>query len=169
MKNRPTRLSAITLMLALGLSSAGISAQPPENRGKPDSQPGKHAQHAGKEHRGDKDRDRYERDDERYYERDERYESRDRRDIDIEETVIREIFRDQRSYIEPARSLPPGIQKNLARGKPLPPGIAKQFDSRVQSRLPSYPGYDWRQVGTDAVLVDATTGIVETIIANVLR
>jgi len=55
------------------------------------------------------------------------------------------------------------------RGKPLPPGIAKQFDGRVQSRLPSYPGYDWRQVGTDAVLIDATTGIVEAIIANVLQ
>ena len=30
-------------------------------------------------------------------------------------------------YWSPTSALPPGIQKNLARGKPLPPGIAKNW------------------------------------------
>lgn len=97
------------------------------------------------------------------------HQQQDHQSISIEESVIRSIFRDQRSYLEPAKPLPPGIRKNLARGKPLPPGIAKRFDGRLESRLPHYPGYDWRQVGTDAVLVTAATGIVEAIVLNVLE
>lgn len=156
MKNGPTRISVALMTLALTLGSTGIGAQPPENRGKPDGHPGKQGQQVDKEYRKDKkDHERYERD--------------DARNIRIEETVIRDIFRDQRDYIGADDSLPPGIRKNLARGKPLPPGIARKFDGRVQSRLPSYPGYDWRQVGTDAVLINTTTGIVETIIDNILR
>jgi Ni/Co efflux regulator RcnB len=144
------RISAITIMLALGFGSAGISAQPSENRGN-NGYKGKHAQHEDKKHS------------------DGRYETRDGRQITVEEAVIRAIFRDERSFIEADTSLPPGIRKNLARGKPLPPGIAKKFDGRVNSRLPSYPGYDWRQVGTDAVLINTTNGIVEAIIDNILR
>lgn len=162
MKRHPTRLIASTILLALAFGSAGTFAQPPENRGKPEAHAGKHAQHPGNKSKGAKS-------DNEQYDHSERYQERDNRHVSIEEAVIRGIFRDQRSYIEPVRSLPPGIRKNLARGKPLPPGIAKQFDSRVQSRLPNYPGYDWRQVGTDAVLIDATTGVIEAIIANVLQ
>ncbi len=37
-------------------------------------------------------------------------------------------------------SLPPGIAKNLARGKPLPPGIAKKtVPASMLGQLPSYP------------------------------
>lgn len=70
--------------------------------------------------------------------------------------------------IGPSASLPPGIAKNLARGKPLPPGIAKRFDSGLASRLPHYEGYEWKQVGTDVVLVAVATGIVYEILRNVL-
>lgn len=156
--NRPA-VTALGLMLALGLASSNISAQPPENRGNSNGNSGKHSQYAEKDHHKSKKAD----------DREDRYETRDGREITIEEAVIRGIFRDERSYIAADTSLPPGIRKNLARGKPLPPGIAKKFDGRVQSRLPSYPGYDWRQVGTDAVLINTTTGIVETIIGNILR
>ena len=38
---------------------------------------------------------------------------------------VRVILGDNRGYWNPGPALPPGIQKNLARGKPLPPGIAK--------------------------------------------
>ncbi|MBL4834102.1 MAG: hypothetical protein JKY26_09025 [Pseudomonas sp.] len=146
-----SRLSSIALSLVLGIAASHVAAQPPENRGKPDKHPGKHSQQAD-------NKDRYE------------YGAvGNRESIDIEEALIREIFREQRNFLEPAANLPPGIQKNLARGKPLPPGIAKRFDGRLQSRLPSYPGYDWRQVGTNAVLIDATTGIVEAIIADILQ
>ena len=60
------------------------------------------------------------------------------------------------------------IRKNLARGKPLPPGIAKRFDSRLQSQLPHYDGYEWQQVGTDVVLVAIATGIIYEVLQNVL-
>ena len=81
---------------------------------------------------------------------------------------VRIILGDNRQLIGPTSSLPPGIAKNLARGKPLPPGIAKNFDSRLVSRLPYYEGYEWKQIGRDVVLVAIATGIVYEILRNVL-
>lgn len=65
-----------------------------------------------------------------------------------------------RNYWSPGPALPPGIQKNLARGKPLPPGIAKKLDGRLLGQLPRYDGYEWQQVGTDLILVALATGLV---------
>lgn len=66
------------------------------------------------------------------------------------------------------RSLPPGIAKNLARGKPLPPGIAKKVVPRSMLReLPQYPGYEWRIAGDDLVLVALSTAIVASVINGV--
>ncbi|WP_174875045.1 anti-virulence regulator CigR family protein [Vogesella oryzae] len=66
------------------------------------------------------------------------------------------------------RSLPPGIRKNLARGKPLPPGIAKRYVPHdMLVRLPERPGYEWRVVGTDLVLVTVGTLIVHEILKDV--
>ncbi|MEO9333518.1 anti-virulence regulator CigR family protein [Ectopseudomonas guguanensis] len=81
---------------------------------------------------------------------------------------VRIILGENRQLIAPTSSLPPGIAKNLARGKPLPPGIAKNFDSRLISRLPHYEGYEWKQIGRDVVLVAIATGIVYEILRNVL-
>ncbi|SUC00097.1 Uncharacterised protein [Proteus vulgaris] len=65
-------------------------------------------------------------------------------------------------------SLPPGIAKNLVRGKPLPPGIAKKMvPEKMLSQLPYYPGYEWRIVGNDLVLIALSTAIVTSIINNV--
>ena len=70
----------------------------------------------------------------------------------------------------PATALPPGIAMNLARGKPLPPGIAKKLlPSDLLTRLPSYPGYEYRIVGNDVVLVDTTTNIVTDVLTNILK
>lgn len=67
-----------------------------------------------------------------------------------------------------AAGLPPGIRKNLARGKPLPPGIAKKQMSRAfVGGLPVHPGYEWRQAGTDLVLVVSGTWVVSDIVENV--
>ena len=67
-------------------------------------------------------------------------------------------------------SLPPGIAKNLARGKPLPPGIAKKtVPASMLGQLPSYPGYEWRVVGDDLVLIALSTAVVTTIINGVFR
>lgn len=67
-------------------------------------------------------------------------------------------------------SLPPGIAKNLARGKPLPPGIAKKsVPASMLGQLPSYPGYEWRMVGDNLVLIALSTAIVTTIINGVFK
>ncbi|WP_200873797.1 anti-virulence regulator CigR family protein [Bordetella bronchiseptica] len=63
-------------------------------------------------------------------------------------------------------SLPPGIRKNLARGKPLPPGIAKKaLPPSMLARLPVYPGYEWRVAGSDLVLV----ALAGAVVADVFR
>jgi hypothetical protein len=64
--------------------------------------------------------------------------------------------------------LPPGIRKNLARGKPLPPGIAKKYaPAPMVTRLPVHPGHEWRVVGTDLVLVAIATAVVVDILVDV--
>ena len=73
----------------------------------------------------------------------------------VREAGIRERYAD----------LPPGIRKNLARGKPLPPGIAKRLPPpALQQRLPQYPGYEWQVCGKDLVLVAATTLVVAAVL-----
>ncbi|HBK49135.1 MAG TPA: hypothetical protein DDZ74_07350, partial [Pseudomonas sp.] len=70
------------------------------------------------------------------------------------------ILGGHRNYWSPGPALPPGIQKNLARGKPLPPGIAKKLDGRLLGQLPRYDGYEWMQAGADLILVAVATGII---------
>lgn len=66
------------------------------------------------------------------------------------------------------QSLPPGIAKNLARGKPLPPGIAKRaVPASMLGQLPYYPGYEWQIVGNDLVLIALSTAVVTAIINGV--
>lgn len=66
------------------------------------------------------------------------------------------------------QALPPGIAKNLARGKPLPPGIAKKaVPASLLGQLPHYPGYEWRVAGDDLVLVALSTAIVASVINGV--
>lgn len=66
------------------------------------------------------------------------------------------------------KSLPPGIAKNLARGKPLPPGIAKKrVPASMLDQLPYYPGYEWQVIGDNLVLIALSTAIVTTIINGV--
>jgi len=65
-------------------------------------------------------------------------------------------------------ALPPGIAKNLARGKPLPPGIAKKaVPAPMLRELPHYPGYEWRIAGRDLVLIALSTAVVTSVINNV--
>lgn len=87
----------------------------------------------------------------------------------IEERLIREIFRDNRDLLPRGgvESLPPGIRMNLARGKPLPPGIARRFDDRLYRQLPRYEGYEWRRVGADVVLVEVANDIVYEVLRDI--
>jgi len=76
-----------------------------------------------------------------------------------------------RTEISGLRSLPPGIQKQLLRGKGLPPGIAKKF-VRLPKPVNTYVNlptqYDLLVVGSDLVLVDQVRAVVVDIISNVL-
>ena len=89
--------------------------------------------------------------------------------INIDSQLIRDIFRDNSRYAGQVDRLPPGIQRNLERGKALPPGIAKRLDPRLSRLLPSYSGYDWRQGGDNAVLVRSATGLIEAVINGILN
>ncbi|MDH1072399.1 RcnB family protein [Pseudomonas nitroreducens] len=86
----------------------------------------------------------------------------------IDVSGVQVILNDNRNYWNPGATLPPGIQKNLARGKPLPPGIAKKLDGRLIGRLPHYDGYEWQQAGTDLLLVTIATGVIYEVLHNVL-
>jgi hypothetical protein len=81
--------------------------------------------------------------------------------------------REIRSYFQTTpmapQGLPPGIAKNLARGKPLPPGIAKRaLPTGLLGRLPSYPGHEVIIVDRDVFLVNAATQIIVDILERVL-
>ncbi|HLO77510.1 MAG TPA: anti-virulence regulator CigR family protein [Magnetospirillum sp.] len=74
-----------------------------------------------------------------------------------------------RSHAVPVDSLPPGIRKKVARGKPLPPGIAKRFPDDLRATLPPRPGYDYRVVGADVLLVEIATGVIVDVVKDILR
>jgi Ni/Co efflux regulator RcnB len=68
------------------------------------------------------------------------------------------------------KALPPGIAKNLARGKPLPPGIAKKsVPSSVREHLPVYPDYEWKRCGTDLVLIEIATRVVAQVLEGIFQ
>ncbi|MBU1403869.1 MAG: RcnB family protein [Proteobacteria bacterium] len=65
-------------------------------------------------------------------------------------------------------ALPPGIRKNLGRGKPLPPGIAKKaVPTPLLAQLPHHPGYEWQVCGSDLVLVAVATAIIADVLTGV--
>ncbi|MGH8292685.1 MAG: hypothetical protein ACRESA_04355 [Gammaproteobacteria bacterium] len=68
--------------------------------------------------------------------------------------------------------LPPGIAKNLARGKPLPPGIAAQLQplppELVQQLPPSPPGYRVFILDGRILLVNMATQVISDVIANAI-
>ena len=82
--------------------------------------------------------------------------------VDADRGVFREYYRTHREAVKP---LPPGIARNLARGKPLPPGIARtRVPDVVLVRLPwRPPGYTFYLVGDRIVLLDGK-GIVADVL-----
>ena len=67
------------------------------------------------------------------------------------------------------QALPPGIAKNLARGKPLPPGIAKkQIPADLKARLPARVGVEISIFGDRIVLLEAS-GLVVDVLEGIFR
>lgn len=149
----------VLILGALLISPLPASAAPPEGKGKGNPhKEQKQGKAAGKSHGPGKQHDR----------------DRDR-DRDTAEALIsaaigfdaaRRIALDN-NYTGYG-SLPPGIRKNLARGKPIPPGIAKRaVPGPMLSRLPRYPGYEWAVYGSDLVLVATATAIIADVFFDV--
>lgn len=65
--------------------------------------------------------------------------------------------------------LPPGIAKNLARGKALPPGIAMQhLPGELQRALPATPaGYERVIVDGRVLLVEVATQVIHDVLVDV--
>ena len=68
------------------------------------------------------------------------------------------------------RGLPPGIAKNLERGKSLPPGIAKQhLPNDLQSTLPKTPdGYERIIVDGKILLIEIATQVVRDVLTDIV-
>ena len=67
------------------------------------------------------------------------------------------------------KPLPPGIRKNMARGKPIPPGLAyNRLPAPYIATLPYYKGYEWRGYGSDLVLVSISTAIIADVLIDAL-
>ena len=82
-----------------------------------------------------------------------------------ETRVIRDYFHANPYSVQ---ALPPGIAKNLARGKPLPPGIAKRYlPAGLGARLPRHDGYEDVIIGSDIVRIAVATGIIIDILKDV--
>ena len=68
------------------------------------------------------------------------------------------------------KPLPPGIRKNLARGKPIPPGLAyNRLPPAYIATLPHYPGYEWRGYGADLVLVSIVSNVIADVLLDALN
>lgn len=152
------RLSVLVCLLAASLCVPQVYAGPPEGKGPPHNRAADHGHPGqGNQSRGpDHHRDGY----------------RDRDAVDvlidagISAVLAREYARD--AGLVGYRDLPPGIRKNLMRGKPLPPGIAKKVGSSAfLNRLPRYSGYEWQMAGADLLLVSVATGVIADILLDV--
>jgi Ni/Co efflux regulator RcnB len=75
---------------------------------------------------------------------------------------------DRKGHGKKSRGLPPGIAKNLARGKSLPPGIAKQQlpDGLVSVLPPPRSGYERVVVDGRVLLVEVATQVIHDVLVD---
>lgn len=154
------RLNTVVALLITGsLFSVVAHAAPPEGKGPHNKHSAEHANQSGNwssnKHKKPRDRDHYNQ---------KRLESLV--DAGITAALAREYAR--AAGLNGYSELPPGIRKNLMRGKPLPPGIAKKVRSRAfLDSLPRHSGYEWQTAGTELILVSVATGVIADILYNV--
>jgi hypothetical protein len=74
------------------------------------------------------------------------------------------------AHPHPVQPLPPGIARNLARGRPLPPGIARRYaPAGLIGQLAPRPGFEVLVAGASILLVHAASGIVHDILSDAVR
>ncbi len=68
------------------------------------------------------------------------------------------------------KGLPPGIAKNLKRGKSLPPGIAKQqLPAKLVTVLPPVPkGYERVIIDGRVVLIEIATQVIRDVLTDLV-
>lgn len=90
--------------------------------------------------------------------------------IAVDDARVRVVIGDSRDYWNPGPALPPGIRKNLQRGKPLPPGIVRHWlDRRLERRLPYYAGHEWVRAGNDLLLISISTGLINVVLYDIFH
>jgi hypothetical protein len=93
---------------------------------------------------------------------------------DGEASIIRAYYRDQAApengKKKDHKGLPPGIAKNLQRGKSLPPGIAKQaLPAGLNDLLPSPPGgYERIVLSGKVLLVEIATQVIHDVLDEMI-
>lgn len=81
------------------------------------------------------------------------------RGSDVEIRTIREYYGEPSRKLKP---LPPGMYKNLGRGKPVPAGILRtRFPELLEARMPRREGAAWWIAGDHALLVDRNNLVVD--------
>ncbi|NMM46517.1 hypothetical protein HH303_18650 [Rhodospirillaceae bacterium KN72] len=86
--------------------------------------------------------------------------------------LMEDYFQD---HPQPPNALPPGIAKNLKRGKPLPPGIAKRnLPADLSDRLKKNGStigdvLNAVIVGDDVAVIDAASGVIVEILKDLAR
>ncbi|NDV13668.1 anti-virulence regulator CigR family protein [Crenobacter caeni] len=146
---------AVCATLALVLGATPALAAPPEGKGKPEKhqghgKPQKHGQAASGYDSADAARDLVR--------------------AGITAAAVRAIIGERHLDLGGYSALPPGIRKNLARGKPLPPGIAKKaVPMPLLSELPKHSGYEWQVAGRDLVLVALGSMLIADVLSDVFR
>jgi len=142
------RKRLVLIGLAALLATVSAAAKPPDNKGRPTSE---HSSPTGGEV-SDADVDR----------------AGGLARITVDIGTARRLAADYR--LSGQQALPPGIRKNLARGKPLPPGIAKRsLPTPYLRQLPVYPGYEWQMAGSDLVLLEAASGVIADVLIDVFN
>ena len=91
---------------------------------------------------------------------------------DGEASIIRAYYSDQKAPQKGKKSkgLPPGIAKNLQRGKPLPPCIAKQaLPTGLIDLLPPAPrGYERVVLSGKVLLVEVATQVIHDVLEDLI-
>ncbi|WP_150303440.1 hypothetical protein [Pseudomonas saliphila] len=89
-------------------------------------------------------------------------------DLTDEEAGIRRLYTEFSAYVEPAEELPSSTK--IAKGEELPANTGRDVNPRLLAKLPNYSGYEWREAGSDLVLVrsaDMTiVGMVSDVVAE---
>jgi hypothetical protein len=77
--------------------------------------------------------------------------------------IVREYYSDPSRKPKP---IPPGIWKNLGRGKKVPPGMSRtRLPGALVDRMPRRDGAEWWIAGDRVLLIDTNNNLVDFFLA----